>query len=135
MRLRIELFVDDLARSVDFYTRVLGFEVLSLADDYVSVRRGAVVIGLGPVAKLPTDGDDWGFSQRRLAVDKGGGVEIVFELDGISEVAALHDHCLPLGVVVDDLELRPWGLWDFRVTDPDGYYLRITHGNAADAPS
>jgi lactoylglutathione lyase len=22
---------------------------------------------------------------------------------------------------------RPWGLRDFRVVDPDGYYLRITH--------
>jgi lactoylglutathione lyase len=21
---------------------------------------------------------------------------------------------------------RPWGLWDFRIVDPDGYYLRVT---------
>ncbi|MCI0184925.1 hypothetical protein MM817_03222 [Acidibacillus sp. S0AB] len=24
------------------------------------------------------------------------------------------------------LEVRPWGLTDFRLLDPDGYYLRIT---------
>jgi hypothetical protein len=32
--------------------------------------------------------------------------------------------------VVEPLRSRPWGLTDFRVTDPDDYYLRITHGDA-----
>lgn len=26
----------------------------------------------------------------------------------------------------EDLVVRPWGLRDFRVVDPSGYYLRIT---------
>jgi catechol 2,3-dioxygenase-like lactoylglutathione lyase family enzyme len=144
VRLRLELFIDDMAASVAFYTGVLGFEVVSRADDYTSVRRGTVVLGLGPVAKLPADDDGPeprsgrrrgpGFTRRRLAADKGGGVEIVLELDDMGQVAARHDRCLPLGVVADDLRQRPWGLWDFRVTDPDGYYLRITHGNAAGQP-
>jgi hypothetical protein len=34
-------------------------------------------------------------------------------------------------MISEPLQLRPWGLYDFRLTDPDGYYLRITHGNAA----
>jgi lactoylglutathione lyase len=29
----------------------------------------------------------------------------------------------PLAAPMQD---RPWGLRDFRVADPDGYYLRIT---------
>ena len=29
----------------------------------------------------------------------------------------------PLAAAMQD---RPWGLRDFRVADPDGYYLRIT---------
>lgn len=24
------------------------------------------------------------------------------------------------------MAIRPWGLKDFRICDPDGYYLRIT---------
>jgi lactoylglutathione lyase len=31
------------------------------------------------------------------------------------------------------LREQPWGLHDFRVVDPDGYYLRVTHGDAAAA--
>jgi len=27
----------------------------------------------------------------------------------------------------EDLQDRPWGLRDFRILDPDGYYLRITN--------
>jgi lactoylglutathione lyase len=130
MRLRIELFVDDLDVSIAFYTEVLGFEVVTRADDYVSVRRGDVVLGLGPVAKLPERGDGPGFTRHRLSVDKGAGVEIVFELDDVQRLVQLHDHCRGRGVVVEALGVRPWGLQDFRLADPDGYYLRVTHGNA-----
>jgi lactoylglutathione lyase len=28
--------------------------------------------------------------------------------------------------ITEDLRDRPWGLRDFRVLDPAGYYLRIT---------
>lgn len=140
VRLRLELFVDDLALAEEFYTGLLGFEVVDRQPGYTSVRHGEVTFGLGPVAKLPADDDrPWpgpagpqrrfgpGFSRRRLAEDKGAGVEIVLELDDLGRVASLHDRCLAAGVVVDDLRQRPWGLWDFRVVDPDGYYLRITH--------
>jgi hypothetical protein len=27
----------------------------------------------------------------------------------------------------EDLQDRPWGLTDFRILDPGGYYLRITN--------
>ena len=135
MRLRIELFVDDLDASVAFYGRVLGFHIerrdIDRDADYVSMRRGTVVLGLGPVAKLPERGTGPGFTRQRLAADKGAGVEIVLELDDRDQVLALHEHCRAEATVVEALQLRPWGLWDFRLVDPDGYYLRITHGNAA----
>lgn len=28
--------------------------------------------------------------------------------------------------LAEDLTRRPWGLVDFRLLDPDGYYLRVT---------
>jgi lactoylglutathione lyase len=138
MRLRLELFVTDVKASVAFYTEVLGFAVARRAPDYVSVRRGAVVFGLGPVAKLPESGDGPGFTRQRLAVDKGAGVEIVLELDDVTAVEQLYRTCRARDVVVEPLQGRPWGLADFRLIDPDGYYLRVTHGDAAsetDAPA
>jgi catechol 2,3-dioxygenase-like lactoylglutathione lyase family enzyme len=133
VRLRLELFVDDLDASVAFYGGSLGFRVDRRDEDYVSVRRGTVVLGLGPVAKLPEDGPGPGFTRKRLAADKGSGVEIVLELDDRDQVVALHDRCRAEASVVEALQLRPWGLWDFRLVDPDGYYLRVTHGHAGAA--
>jgi lactoylglutathione lyase len=132
MRLRMELFVDDLDASVAFYVDVLGFRVERRDPGYVSIRRGSVVLGLGPVAKLPGHGQGPGFTRQRLrAADKGAGVEIVLELDAVEEVAALYEHSRTRAPIAEGLERRPWGLVDFRLTDPDGYYLRVTHGDAA----
>jgi catechol 2,3-dioxygenase-like lactoylglutathione lyase family enzyme len=130
MRLRLELFVDEVDASIAFYTDVLGFVVVRRDDRYVSIRRGHVVLGLGPVSGLPQRGDGPAFTQDRLAADRGAGVEIVLELDDVDDLIVLYDHCRARTAIVDDLRLRPWGLQDFRLVDPDGYYLRITHANA-----
>ena len=121
-RLRMELFVDDLDVSVAFWRDVLGFTVDRRDDGYASLRRGTVVLGLGPVSKLPATGGP-GFSQERLAVDKGAGGEIVLE---VGDLDAAYRSCREAGAVVEGLTGRPWGLTDFRITDPDGYYIRVT---------
>jgi len=131
MRLRVELFVGDMDASIRFYRDVLGFRVDRRAEDYASLRRGVVVLGLGPVAKLPEHTEGQGFTRQRLRGAKGAGVELVLELDGLDELQALYEHCRQQVTISDELSLRSWGLHDFRLTDPDGYYLRITHGNAA----
>jgi catechol 2,3-dioxygenase-like lactoylglutathione lyase family enzyme len=130
----MELFVGDVDVSVGFYRDVLGFRVQRRSQDYASLRRGRVVLGLGPVAKLPERGNGHRFTRQRLGADKGAGVEIVLELDTLDELRAFHEHCRKYAVIDESLRLRPWGLHDFRLADPDGYYLRITHGDAAAQP-
>ncbi len=58
-------------------------------------------------------------------------MEIVLELDDLQTLQALYGHCRERAAISEPLQLRPWGLYDFRLADPDGYYLRITYGNAA----
>jgi uncharacterized glyoxalase superfamily protein PhnB len=52
------------------------------------------------------------------------GVEIVLEVDYLH---AERDRIRHAGwPIEEDITRRPWGLQDFRVLDPDGYYLRFT---------
>jgi lactoylglutathione lyase len=123
MGLRLELFVEDMDESVSFYQRVLGFEVVrEERGDYASLRSGDIMLGIGPIAKLPETG---GYFTRGIASQKRGlGVEIVMEVDDLSTA---HRRVLDSGhPVFEPQQQRPWGLWDFQIVDPDGYYLRLT---------
>lgn len=120
-RLRLELFVDDLAGSLDFYTRVLGFTVRQQkAEGYAALARGDALIALNTRSSLSSD------HPIRPAPDEGvgKGVEIVLVVEDID---AVHAHVLAPGWPISGaLSRRPWGASDFRVVDPDGDYVRIT---------
>ncbi len=118
LELRIELFPRDLEAFVDFYVRVLGFVLVQdrrgHANPYVSVRRDSVRIGALP-AWVPVDA-----ATRSVPA----GAELVLESD---DVEAERDAVVSAGWSLDaDLKVQAWGLTDFRILDPDGYYIRIT---------
>lgn len=115
--LRIEIFPADLDRSVEFY-RQLGFDPLKRDDGpppYAYLRLGSVRIGA-----LEADRVD----PARRALPTG--TEIVIE---VADITTYRDRVVDAGIELEcDLGQRPWGLTDFRVLDPDGYYLRFTDG-------
>jgi lactoylglutathione lyase len=126
--LRLELFVEDMETTIDYYVRVLGFEVARReTGDYASLRNGEVVLGIAPISKLPGEG---GYFTREIAsLRRGLGVEIVLEVE---DVDAWHRRVVASGhTVFEPPQERPWGLRDFRVVDPDGYYLRLTSWSQA----
>ena len=119
MTLRFEIFPDDLDATVDFYLRVLRFRLIADRRDepspYVSLQRGSVRVGAARRAVVP---------DARAARLPPAGVELVLEVD---DVVAERDQITAAGwPIAEDLRDRPWGLRDFRVLDPAGYYLRIT---------
>jgi len=118
MTLRFEIFPSDLDEVVDFYTRVLRFGVTKDQRDepsaYVSMRRGAVQVGVAR-SVVP---------DVRAARLPPAGVELVLEVD---DVGGERDRVVAAGWPLEqDLQDRPWGLTDFRIIDPAGYYLRVT---------
>jgi lactoylglutathione lyase len=118
MQLRCEIFPSDLDATQDFYVRVLGFRVMRFQQEppspYLALQRDSVRIG----AALRAEGEA---GMRRPPT----GVELVLEVD---DVEAEHARILSSGwPVTEELQHRPWGLTDFRLTDPSGYYLRITN--------
>lgn len=121
MTLRCEIFPEDIEATRDFYTRVLRFRVqrhvVEWPGPYLSLQRGAVVIGAAARAGSRSP-------ERRPPI----GVEIVLEVD---DVRAEHDLVVAAGWKIEEpLRGQPWGLTDFRVLDPSGYYLRVTDGRA-----
>lgn len=45
----------------------------------------------------------------------------------VEDVEAVYERCRPDANVVSELELKPWGVREFSVQDPDGNVLRIGH--------
>jgi len=121
---KLELFVTDLMRSIDFYQRVLGFEMAaSHPDGYTPMSLGPVNIALNRLDGLPEDHPIQKTADERL----GRGVELVLEVD---DVNAVLQRIASLGWPLSGrLQQQPWGLTDFRIEDPDGYYWRISSRN------
>ena len=116
--LRCEIFPADLDATVDFYVSVLGFELVrderAEPSPYVALTRGQVRSGAAARPEIPRRED------RRPPV----GVELVLEVDDVDgERGRIAATGWPLA---EDLTQRPWGLRDFRLLDPGGYYWRIT---------
>lgn len=120
MRTHVEFFVLDLARSVEFY-RALGFEVVRQWEDWALLDREG--------ARLALQGDAYARSHSHyftphLDGPRGIGVEVAIEvgdLDLVYAAAAALD-----GAVVKEITERDWGARDFRIADPDGYFVRFT---------
>jgi lactoylglutathione lyase len=117
MGVRFEVFPDDLDAVVDFYVRVLGFRLVvdqrGGPEEYVAFERDGVRVG---AARRGDGVREW----RRPP----SGVEIVLEVDDVAgELARVVAAGWP---IEEGLFRRPWGLDDFRVLDPAGYYLRVT---------
>jgi lactoylglutathione lyase len=123
---RFELFVDDVERSVAFYGTTLGLEPAPGYDPhgYVPVSAGPVRIGLQRRGALPAEHH---FRPAHFAGPRGVGVEIVIEVDNVhAAFAQARDAAVAHGGQVEPLAARPWGQIDFRLIDPDGYYIRVT---------
>ena len=120
MRLRLELFVTSVPESKDFYARVLGFDVVDYQPDGYSVlRKGDIQIALQAQSQLPDD-----HPLKPIGNERAGlGIEIVLEVDDLEAAyAQVLDTGWPLAATLAE---RPWGSRDFRVVDPNGYYVRI----------
>jgi uncharacterized glyoxalase superfamily protein PhnB len=120
LQLSLELFVESPEKSLDFYRRALGFEIQgSPSTDYTMLKNGDAVIAINSRSVLSTD--------HPLRIDTGQraglGVEIVLR---VADVEGAYRAAKESGWPLSDLALQPWGLRDFRLVDPDGYYIRVT---------
>ena len=119
----IELHVPDFGPVKDFYGRLgFGVEREEAGDDgYLVMRRGTSALAFWPGSAAVVRHSFFG--RFPAATRRGVGVEVIIEVE---DVEALHEDARQFARIVSPLERRPWGVRDFRIEDPFGYYLRIT---------
>lgn len=121
----IELHVPDFAPVRDFYSR-LGFR--TVWEQPPEGHKGYVVMECGKNVLRFWCGNEEVYSHSYFRTFPpntalGKGVEIVMEIENID---ALYDTFKNSTHLLEALREKPWGLRDFRLKDPFGYYLRIT---------
>lgn len=110
--------VNNLSKSIQFYTEGLDFEVREKHESdgklrFVMLKSGAAHLGLGQ--------DDFAKGRNRV---KGVGLRIwITTLQNVHELA---ERAKAAGITLDsEPEELPWGGVGFAVTDPDGFKISI----------
>lgn len=121
----VELHVPDFAPAKRFYGG-LGFAVAREepaggANGYLVMTHGADVLRFWPGTEA-VEGHHY-FGRYPPTTKRGYGVEIVLTFEDLDAAFASAQE---LGTIVEPIRVRPWGLRDFRVEDPYGFYVRCT---------
>ncbi len=121
----LELHVSDFELVKEFYGK-LGFEVVwerkpEEKKGYLVIKKESNILCFWP-------GNDYVKKQSYFQnfpsdTKRGYGVEIVIMVEDIDK---LYKQAEIFCKIVDKLKKQPWGLKDFRIEDPFGYYLRFT---------
>src|SRR5262245_11763160 len=107
-----QFLVTDLARSIEYYTKKLGFEVEFMYEDfYAGIIKDGFSIHLKSGNPSP---------EERRSKRENEDLDIVFSVDGVED---LYREFLNKSVeILQPLCDRPYGK-EFYIVDPDGYII------------
>jgi catechol 2,3-dioxygenase-like lactoylglutathione lyase family enzyme len=112
------LTVNNIDRSVQFYTGVLGFIVIEEMTDGAALQ--GVIVKAG-VCTLALSQDDWAKGRNRK---KGEGVRLWCKT--AQDIDAMAKRIKEAGGrLADKPKNEPWGVRSLSVKDPDGFLLTI----------
>lgn len=123
--LQIELHVPDFNTALDFYGK-LGFKKVWMRQennvgDYLVMERQGTILNFWPGNDAVWDQSY--FKNFPKDTKRGYGVEIVIPVD---DVKGYYESAKQFANISSELKVQPWGVKDFRIEDPFGFYLRIT---------
>ncbi|MDM5207682.1 VOC family protein [Cytobacillus sp. FSL M8-0252] len=121
MAFKIELFVIDLHQSIHFYQEILGCSLMKQGENSALFKNEDTFLLLTGESILD---EDHYFRKRNLA-NKGVGVELILSVDDVNDHYEQITKVAPK-VIESPIKHQSWGATDFRVIDPDGYYIRVT---------
>jgi hypothetical protein len=117
----VELYVEDTRYYLRIFRDALGFAIVRDEGDWVELASSH-----GTVILNQFDDPDAGhpFERYREVPRRGVGVEIGIVVDDVREPWERAKRIE--GCVVTEIVEQEWGMTDFRITTPHGYYLRVT---------
>ena len=124
-RTLVELHAPDFGPVREFYT-ALGFEVVWERPS--AEKKGYLVLAMAGNILCFWAGNEYVYEHshfRRFPrhTPRGYGTEIVITVPSLTDY---YDRFPDKSRIVAPLERRAWGVSDFRVVDPAGFYLRFT---------
>jgi uncharacterized glyoxalase superfamily protein PhnB len=113
------LHVEDIDRSIAFYTAALSFQVAQKAGPAGNPAWALLQCGAGKLMIGKSDLADAAARRRRPS---GSDAVIHITVDSVQDAQA---RLLAKGIAVSEIERQPYGMEEFRLRDPDGYELAI----------
>ena len=120
--------VNDLAKALDFYTGILGCEVVrgTAEEGNVALSFGEARLMLESAADFYGPGYNDAIRQRLLGHPSA--IALYIEAD---DVDALYKRLAEDGFeAIDPLAERPWGQAEFTIADPEGNWLTFWQAKA-----
>lgn len=121
----VELHIPDFEKAKNFYAK-LGFQVVWEREP--EGYKGLLIIKRGDSILYFWGGNEQVMDQPYFGnfpktTKRGYGVEIVIMTE---QIEAIYEEAKKFAIIVEELKLKPWGIKDFRIEDPFGFYLKIT---------
>jgi catechol 2,3-dioxygenase-like lactoylglutathione lyase family enzyme len=117
------LYVDDLARSVAFYEKLLGGTVVRRDERFCAIRLAPEQVLLLFRRGRSTTTMDVGFG-RIIGHDGAGPLHVCFGIDG-GQVSVWEDRLHELGIEVESRVDWPGGATSLYFRDPDGHAVEL----------
>lgn len=117
------MYVNDVAKSIDFYNKAFGFEqkFLTPEKDYGEIISGATTLAFATI-ELGKSNFRNGFTESKLD-DQPFGIELAFttsNVEAVIEQATKHG-----GLLLEEAVVKPWGQTVGYVRDINGFIIEI----------
>lgn len=117
------LFVEDIARSIEFYNEIVGAEIVEIHAEH---EGGPITLALLRIEDFtimlqPQEPVAAEFENNRV----GLGIHLQLRVENVD---AFHEHCINEGEIMKvsgEPVDQAWGWREFALRDPDGYIWSI----------
>ncbi len=124
MKLEPLIYVSNLQRSIDFYTKILGFRLRDLYPSKDNPSYAPIFIGDYKLMLCLARKSNKKFYSHGLG---GSGLQLFIRVNQVDEI---YQKIKGKVEIVDEIETKTWGDREFTIKDPDGYLISFyTPGN------